>query len=78
MLKEEYVSLLEEKPWQEMEEYFNRLPVAEIKSITTLDINTQDWIQFTVDNLTWLSKNGKYQKNIILKWEINGQLLIIK
>ena len=50
MLKEEYVSLLEEKPWQEMEEYFNRLPVADIKSITTLDINTQDWIQFTVDN----------------------------
>ena len=32
MLKEEYVSLLEEKPWQEMEEYFNKLPVAEIKS----------------------------------------------
>ena len=62
MLKEEYVSLLEEKPWQEMEEYFNRLPVADIKSITTLDINTQDWIQFTVDNFDLAQQKWEVQK----------------
>ena len=79
MLKEEYVSLLEEKPWQEMEEYFNRLPVAEIKSITTLDINTQDWIQFTVDNFDLAQQKWEVPKEhyseIANKWAtINNKI----
>lgn len=79
MLKEEYVSLLEEKPWQEMEEYFNRLPVADIKSITTLDINTQDWIQFTVDNFDLAQQKWEVPKEhyseIANKWAtINNKI----
>ena len=79
MLKEEYVSLLEEKPWREMEEYFNRLPVAEIKSITTLDINTQDWIQFTVDNFDLAQQKWEVPKEhyseIANKWAtINNKI----
>jgi hypothetical protein len=79
MLKEEYVYLLEEKPWQEMEEYFNRLPVAEIKSITTLDINTQDWIQFTVDNFDLAQQKWEVPKEhyseIANKWAtINNKI----
>ena len=50
MDKLHYQNLLEQKPWQEMEDYFNGLPVADVKPIAQLDINTEEWIKFTVDN----------------------------
>ena len=50
MNKQDYENLLATKPWQEMEKYFDNLPVATVEPIASLDINTEDWIQFTVDN----------------------------
>ena len=50
MQKQDYIDLLKDKPWQEMEDYFDKLPKAEVKKITTLDIDTDKWIQFTIDN----------------------------
>ena len=50
MQLEEYKKLLDEKPWQEMENYFNNLPVADIKIIHKLDVNYEDWLQFTIDD----------------------------
>ena len=50
MLKSEYQKLIQEKPWQEMEDYFNNLPIAGVNPITQIDINTEEWIKFTVDN----------------------------
>jgi hypothetical protein len=50
MLKHQYQNLLDNRPWQEMETYFNNLPVTKIKRITTLDINTEDWIKFSLEH----------------------------
>tara|TARA_B110000977_G_scaffold144763_1_gene183726 strand:+ start:423 stop:1127 length:705 start_codon:yes stop_codon:yes gene_type:complete len=60
MLKNEYQKLLENKPWYEMEKHFDNLPVAEINPITQLDINTDSWTQFTLDNFDLAQQ----------KWEI--------
>ena len=50
MLKSEYQNIIENKPWKEMEEHFNKLPVAKVQPIANIKINTEDWIKFTVDN----------------------------
>tara|TARA_A100001015_G_C14886499_1_gene670653 strand:+ start:82 stop:753 length:672 start_codon:yes stop_codon:yes gene_type:complete len=50
MLKKDYIELLQNKPWQEMKDYFDSMPAHEIKPITQLDIDTEEWIKFTVDN----------------------------
>tara|TARA_B100000780_G_scaffold171810_1_gene120287 strand:- start:7309 stop:7977 length:669 start_codon:yes stop_codon:yes gene_type:complete len=50
MLKEQYQELLDNKPWQEMEDHFNSLPIAGVNPITQIDINTEEWIEFTLDN----------------------------
>ena len=50
MQKEEYIKLLQDKPWKEMEDFFEAMPPSDIKPISQLDINTDDWIQFTLDN----------------------------
>jgi len=50
MLKSEYQNIIENKPWKEMEEHFDKLPVAEVQPIANIKINTEDWIKFTVDN----------------------------
>ena len=50
MLKSDYQSIIENKPWQEMEEHFDKLPVAKVEPIAQININTEDWIKFTVDN----------------------------
>ena len=41
MLKIEYQNLVKNKPWQETEKYFNKLPKAEVKPITNLNIDTE-------------------------------------
>lgn len=50
MLKSDYQSIIENKPWQEMEKHFGTLPVAKVEPIAQININTEDWIKFTVDN----------------------------
>ena len=50
MLKAEYQKLIQEKQWQEMEDHFDGLPVADVTQIAQLDINTEEWIKFTLDN----------------------------
>ena len=62
MLKQDYKKLLDDKPWQEMEDHFNNLPVTNIKPITQLDINTDQWIQFTIDNFDLAQQNWECPK----------------
>ena len=50
MLKSEYVELHSSKPWKVIEDHFDNVPVADIKPIAHLDIETDKWIQFSVDN----------------------------
>jgi hypothetical protein len=79
MHKDEYKKMIGEKPWQEMEEYFDGLPVADVTQITQLDINTEEWIQFTIDNFDlaqqkWESPKEHYSE-YSNKWAtVNNQL----
>ena len=47
----DYIKIVTEQPWQEMEDHFEDLPKAEVKPICQLDINTYDWIKYTIDNV---------------------------
>lgn len=62
MLKEDYKKVLNDKPWQEMKEYFEDLPVEDVKLITTLNIDTQRWIDFTVDNFELAQQKSESPK----------------
>jgi len=79
MFKEDYKKIIEEKPWQEMEQYFNDLPVAQVPILHTLDIDTQEWIDFTVENFElaqqkWESPKEHYSE-YSNKWaSVNNQL----
>ena len=48
MLKEDYKKIVTERPWTPISEHFNNLPITEVNKLTNLDINTEDWIQFTI------------------------------
>tara|TARA_A100000172_G_scaffold35557_1_gene21622 strand:+ start:260 stop:937 length:678 start_codon:yes stop_codon:yes gene_type:complete len=50
MNKDEYVDLLANKPWAEMQKHFDSLDPVTVKSITQLSINPQQWIDFTIEN----------------------------
>ena len=79
MFKEDYKRIIEERPWQEMEQYFNDLPVAQVPILHTLDIDTQEWIDFTVENFElaqqkWESPKEHYSE-YSNKWaSVNNQL----
>lgn len=79
MLLKEYKQLIQDRPWQEMEKYFDSLPVADVPVINQLDIDTQQWIDFTVENFDlaqqkWESPKEHYS-DYSNKWaKINNQL----
>ena len=56
---EHYKKLIDTKPWEKVEKHFDSLPVADVNLITTLDIKTQDWVQFTLDHF----------RDVQQKWE---------
>ena len=63
MIKEEYTSLLLEKPWDNIDEYFgdlNLLPKTE--RVRRIDIDTEQWVQFTVDNFELADQNYECPK----------------
>lgn len=79
MLKQDYLDLWDKKPWKEMEDFFEAMPPCDIKPITTLDINTQDWIQFTIDNFDDVQQKYEHPKDhygeLANKWAtINNNL----
>src|SRR5210317_1649962 len=79
MLKKDYQQLIQNKPWEEMEKYFNSLPTAEVSVLHRLDIDTQQWIDFSVENFElaqqkWESPKDHYS-DYNNKWAtINNQL----
>tara|TARA_X000001382_G_scaffold129882_1_gene123049 strand:- start:517 stop:1185 length:669 start_codon:yes stop_codon:yes gene_type:complete len=79
MLKSEYEKLLEDKPWQEMEDYFKAMSPCEIKPIAQLDIDTDEWIKFTIDNFEDVQQKYEIPKDhygeLANKWaRINNDL----
>ena len=79
MKKLDYAHLLETRPWKEMEDHFNDLPIHAIKSFNKIKINTQDWVDFTVNHFDlavqkWEEPKPHYS-NLGNKWsEINANL----
>jgi hypothetical protein len=49
MDKKDYVDLCTEKPWKEMEDHFHKLPAVKVEPIKQISIDTEEWIQFTMD-----------------------------
>ena len=79
MLKTEYQNLGENKPWQDTEKYFNQLPKAEVKPITNLNINTEQWIKFTVEHFDqaqqkWEEPKSHYTEQSNELAELNNKL----
>ena len=79
MLKIEYQNLVENKPWQETEKYFNKLPKAEVKPITNLNIDTEQWINFTVEHFDqaqqkWEEPKSHYTERSNQLAELNNKL----
>lgn len=79
MLKKDYSDLIKNKPWEEMEQYFDDLPKADVPILHTLDIDTQKWIDFTVEHFElaqqkWESPKDHYSE-YSNKWaSVNNQL----
>lgn len=49
--KDQYVALIKEKPWNQIKEVFKHIEPSVITKLSTLEINPEDWIQWTVDNI---------------------------
>jgi len=50
MNKEDYTNLIATKPWKKMQDHFDALEPIEVKPLSKLDIDPQQWIDFTVEN----------------------------
>lgn len=49
MEKQQYVDLITHRPWKKMQDHFNALQPIEVKPLVQLDIDPQQWIDFTVE-----------------------------
>lgn len=50
MEKQEYVDLITQKPWKKMQKHFDALEPIDVKPLVQLDVDPQQWIDFTVEN----------------------------
>lgn len=48
---DQYIKLVEEKPWNKIKKVFEDVNTIEITKQKQIDINAHDWIQFTLDNI---------------------------
>ena len=62
MLKSEYEKLIRDKPWKDMAEYFDNIKPVEVKQINHIDIDPDQWIQFSVDNFEQAQQKWEYPK----------------
>lgn len=79
MLKSEYQNFVENKPWQEMETYFDGLAPIQVERLCSLDIDDDPWVKFTLDNFELAQQKWEYPKehysNYEKKWaKVNNVL----
>ncbi len=79
MQKADYIKLIQDRPWSEMEEYFNGQETLVIDRFCNLSVDPQPWIQFTVDNFDLAQQKWEYPKDHFSdnekKWaEVNNVL----
>ena len=63
MEKSEYVNLLATSPWKEMQNHFDSILPIDVKSTTKLDINTSDWVRFSIDNFDLATQKWEEPKS---------------
>jgi len=62
MDKQEYLDLLNSKPWEIIENIYGEKTLQKPTYITKLDINSEDWIQFTVDNFELAQQKAEQER----------------
>jgi len=62
MKKEQYVDLLKSKPWEEIDRHFGDFNNVEPNYITKIKINSQQWIDFSVDHFDNALQLWEHQK----------------
>ena len=63
MEKQEYVHLLDTSPWKEMQNHFDSILPIEVKSTKQLDLNTADWVRFSIDNFDLAAQKWELPKS---------------
>ena len=63
MQKADYIKLIQDRPWSEMEEYFNAQETLVIDRFCNLNVDEQPWIQFTLDNFDLAQQKWEYPKD---------------
>ena len=63
MEKSEYVHLLATSPWKEMQNHFDSVPVIDMSVSKQLDINTSDWVRFSIDNFDLATQKWEEPKS---------------
>ena len=79
MLKNEYKNLVTQRPWQEMEQHFDALPVQAVKQVTQLDLEPQKWVNFTIEEFDhaqqkWESPKEHYSEDSNRWASLNNRL----
>jgi hypothetical protein len=60
--KEKYVQLMLEKPWQDMETYFDSMEPYEPQPVCQLDIDPSQWIQYSIDRVEYANHQWEMPK----------------
>ena len=63
MDKKYYTDLINKKPWQYISDHFDNLKKFTPTVITTLDVNPEDWIKFSVDYFDDAQQKSEYPKD---------------
>ena len=62
MLKEDFVKLINTKPWLKMKEDFDSLSPVSVEKICNININPSDWLSFSIDNFELAAQNWEKPK----------------
>ena len=62
MEKQDYVNILEERLWDRVDDYFGEKNNVQVSQVNHVDINPEDWIQFSIDNFDLADQNHEEPK----------------
>jgi len=63
LLKEDFVNLINSKPWLKMKEDFDSLSPVSVEKICNIDIKPSDWLTFSTDNFELADQNWEEPKS---------------
>ena len=62
MLKQDYTKILDEKLWERVDSYFGEKNNTKVELINHINIDSDSWIKFTVDNFDLAQQNHEEPK----------------